>query len=103
MRNPERHISESDEVHISSVIIQVNPDQLASVKHGVEALPFGEVVADDPRGKLVVVLESGSCAETDHYIQQLQTMHHVHSVTMVYHQAEGTDEIDQMQDRDVLP
>ena len=46
------------EVHISSLVVHVKPEYLASVKEQIAAMPNAEIYGDSEEGKVVVVLET---------------------------------------------
>jgi len=79
---------EAFEVHISSMVVHVRPENLAAVKQGIEALPGAEIHAQSACGKLVVVLESHTQTHITESLEKIAGLEHVLSTALVYHQIE---------------
>jgi periplasmic nitrate reductase NapD len=82
---------ESAEVHIASLVAQVDPDALQTVKAGVERLPGAEVYGQSDSGKLVIVLESESGASITDVIEKINNFDQVLNTALVYHQIESPE------------
>lgn len=81
----------SKEVHISSLLVHVRPDGLKPLIDALAGRPGLEVYAQDPSGKLVLVLETEHerhIVETIDFIEQQQG---VLAVSMSYHHVERAD------------
>jgi len=82
---------EPEEVHISSMIVHVSPEGLATVKAKIERLRGAEIHGESEHGKLVVVLESGSQSNITEVIDRINGFAHVHGTALVFHQIEPLD------------
>lgn len=94
------------EVHISSLVVQLQPGQIEPVSQFCRAQPGVDIPAVDPQGKMVLVLETPGQQEIVDFIDRLQNEKGVLSVSMVYHQVESADELDRemmMDDRGEQP
>lgn len=81
----------SQEVHISSLLVHVRPEGLQSLTAALANRPGVEIYAQDPSGKLVLVLETEHerhIVETIDFIEQQQG---VLAVSMSYHHVERAD------------
>lgn len=85
----------SEQVHISSLVAQVRPQQLESVRARCAAMACVEVHAADERGVLVLVLETRGRREVVEIIDRLRADPSVLNVNMVYHHVESAEELDQ--------
>ena len=84
------------EVHISSLVVQVKPENLSRVSDELSANEFAEVHMKSPEGKIIVTLETPSRFEVTKAIDEFRTIQGVLNVVMVYHQMEdaaGMDDI----------
>ncbi|MCE8018378.1 chaperone NapD [Halomonas sp. MCCC 1A17488] len=82
------------ELHISSLVVQLQPAHIADVRQQCQAHPGVEVHATDPCGKMVLVLETAGQREIVAFIEALQRAPGVLSVSLVYHHAESAEELD---------
>ncbi|MFW3615761.1 chaperone NapD [Billgrantia antri] len=82
------------QVHISSLVVQLQPERIEEVSRHYQAHPGVEVHATDPCGKMVLVLETAGQREIVTFIEGLQQAPGVLSVSLVYHHAESADELD---------
>ena len=48
-------------VEIASILVQARPERLDAAAHAIEALPGTQIYSRDPKGKLVVVIETDGC------------------------------------------
>lgn len=81
----------SQEVHISSLLVHVRPTGLEPLTAVLQRCEGVEVHAQDPGGKLVLVLETSHeshIVETIEFIEQQQG---VLAVSMSYHHVERAD------------
>ncbi|MFQ3789499.1 chaperone NapD [Halomonas sp. A29] len=78
-----------DNVHISSLVAQVKPQSIDTIKAQCSAREGVEIPAVDPVGKLVVLLELPSQRHIVDFIDWLQEREGVISVSMVYHHVES--------------
>lgn len=74
---------------IVSLIVNAFPDHLESVAAEIAAIPGAEVHAQDPRGKLIVVLEAPTQGEIGTMANAISGIPHVLSAAMVF---QATDE-----------
>lgn len=70
--------------HISSLIVHARPDALSAVKAFIER-EGGEVSQTDPRGKMIVVIETRDSGEITRFANTLSLMDGVLSANLVFH------------------
>ncbi len=87
-------------MNISSLIVDVRPEQLGPVRATLNGWSGVEVPAASPQGKLVVTLESPSDTETTETIARINALDGVLSVAMVYHQIEPNPDMEVRDDAD---
>ncbi|MEE8513341.1 MAG: chaperone NapD [Gammaproteobacteria bacterium] len=85
----------SDECHISSLIVHCDPASKEAAKAVIEALSGAEVHAIDERGKLIVVIEANSEAETLAHIDRINEIEGVYSTALVYHHSESAQSLEE--------
>jgi len=71
-------------VHISSLIVHVQPEYLSAVRARVEDLG-GEISAEDPSGKLIVVIETADESGVTGFADTLRNMEGVFLTNLVFH------------------
>jgi periplasmic nitrate reductase NapD len=81
-----------DAVHISSLVVHVRPDRCASLRDAIAALDGAEVHSGTEDGKLVVVLETVSEAETLARISAINDMQGTIAASLVYHEIDADSE-----------
>ncbi|MCL1113560.1 MULTISPECIES: chaperone NapD [Shewanella] len=81
----------SNELHVTSLIVQVQPDKMAEVRQKIMAIPNAELSANNDV-KLVVVVEGPSQKSLMDDISTINAIPGVLSATMVYHQSEALEE-----------
>jgi|GEM_PF-666112 len=74
----------SAHLHISSLVVQARPDRLAAVRDAIISRG-GEIPAEDPDGKLVVVLETDSETKITDFLNEIAVMSGVISASLVFH------------------
>jgi nitrate reductase NapD len=79
----------SAELHISSLVVQVQPAVVDAVRRAIGALQGAEVHAASPFGKLVVTLETASEAGILQRITDINALEGVLTATLVFHQVES--------------
>ena len=79
------------EVHISSLIIHVKPENLVEVKDIITAIPEAEIYGDSEEGKIIVVLETANQKFVTDIIDKINNIEHVLSTSLVFHQIETID------------
>ncbi len=85
----------SDECHISSVIVYCDIASKEAAKAVIEALSGVEVRATDGQGKLIVVIEANSEAETLAHIDRINEIEGVYSTALVYHHSESAQSLEE--------
>lgn len=73
------------------MVVLVCPDRLEAVKSSIERLPGTEIHGESDTGKLVVVLESHGHTHITDVIEKINSLKHVLSTALVYHQIEHLD------------
>ncbi|WP_434952253.1 chaperone NapD [Shewanella sp. HL-SH4] len=81
----------SNELHVTSLIVQVNPDKMADVRQKIMAIKNAELSANNDV-KLVVVIEGTSQKSLMDDISTINALPGVLTATMVYHQSEELEE-----------
>ncbi|WP_395017457.1 chaperone NapD [Dongia sp.] len=81
-----------DTVHISSLVVHVRPDRCADLRAEIAALAGAEVHAGTDAGKLVVVLETESEAETMARIAAINEMQGTIAASLIYHEIDAISE-----------
>lgn len=69
---------------ISSLVVQADPASLERVRNKIESLPGTEIMGQNDKGKLVVVLDLPSNRMAADHITQIQTLDGVLSATLIY-------------------
>lgn len=70
---------------IASILVQARPGQLDEVEAAIAALPGCEIHGRDPRGKLVVVVESLDAGSLGSTLNAIALLPHVYSASLVFH------------------
>ena len=78
-------------VHVTSLIVQVQPDKMAEVRQKIMEIENAELSVNNDI-KLVVVIEGPSQKSLMDDISIINAMPGVLSATMVYHQSEELEE-----------
>jgi nitrate reductase NapD len=81
-----------DPVHISSLVVHVRPERCTAVRDEIAALEGAEVHAGTEDGKLVVVLETQSEAETIARIAAINEMQGTIAASLIYHEIDADSE-----------
>ena len=76
------------ELHISSLLVQCRPERLGAVSAAIEAYPEAEVHGRDPRGKLIVTIETECEAALTARLDAIGRLAGVLTASLVYHQVE---------------
>lgn len=79
------------EVHISSLVVHVQPAYLAVVKQAILQLPQTEIYGESEEGKIIVVLETENQGYVTDTIDKINNLEHVLTTFLVYHQIEHFD------------
>jgi len=79
------------EVHISSLIIHVQPEFMAEVKTKISAIPEAEIYGDSEEGKIITVLETANQKFVTDIIDRINNFDHILSTSLVFHQIEQFD------------
>ena len=91
-RRAERSETQKDApVHISSLIVHVHPEAMSDVRTRIVSLG-GEISAEDPAGKLVVVVETQDEAGVTGFADALRNLHGVILANLVFHSIDGPDD-----------
>ncbi|QIZ78852.1 chaperone NapD [Ferrimonas lipolytica] len=80
-----------EEVHISSLVVQVKPEHLDAIKAQITALANTEIHGESAEGKLVVVLETANQGFVTDTIDKINNLPNVLNTFLVYHQIEHLD------------
>lgn len=79
-------------MHISSIVVHVDPGVVERVRGFLEAMPGLDVHAATDDGKLVVTIETDSDHASITSVEAVRAMPGVLSVAMVFHQFESDPE-----------
>jgi nitrate reductase NapD len=76
----------SEELHVSSLLVQVKPASLCAVRQEIVALAGAEIFAESEAGKLVVVIESEAEGVIADRLSTISAMSGVFSASLIYHE-----------------
>lgn len=82
--NPDALVAPPD-AEIASVLVQARPERLTQVEAAITALAGCEVHARDPKGKLVLVIETSSAGAVGSTLNQIALLPDVFSAALVFH------------------
>lgn len=82
--NPDALVAPPD-AEIASVLVQARPERLAQVEAAIAALAGCEVHARDPKGKLVVVIETSNAGAVGSTLNTIALLPDVFSASLVFH------------------
>ncbi len=91
------------EVHISSLVIQVRPENLSRTLDEIKCNEFAEVHLSSPEGKIIATLETQSRFEVTEAIEDFRDIDGVLNVVMVYHQMEDAALMDDVYESSDIP
>ncbi|OSQ28739.1 chaperone NapD [Thalassospira sp. MCCC 1A03138] len=74
---------------ISSMIIQSRPENMTAIKAALLKMPDTEISADDPSGKIVVVMEAESDRKLADGMKEIGDIPGVLGVNLVFHHSEN--------------
>ncbi|RYE38511.1 MAG: glutamate synthase [Hyphomicrobiales bacterium] len=81
----------TEELHITSLVVHVQPRKAASADVAIAALPGAHIHGSDPNGKRVVTLEAPSQSEILDQVSTIQRIDGVINVALVYQHTEPLD------------
>ncbi|MGH1477407.1 MAG: chaperone NapD [Geminicoccales bacterium] len=87
-----------DETHISSLVVQVKPASMTDVVRRIAAIEQTEVPIADPKGKLVICIETATLGEVADCIDVITKLPGVLGCTLVSHHVEDTAGLDELID-----
>lgn len=87
-----------DETHISSLVVQVKAPAVTEVARRIGTMDWAEVPITDPKGKLVVCLETKTLGEVTNSIDIITKLSGVLGCTLVSHHVEDTAGLDEPAD-----
>jgi nitrate reductase NapD len=70
---------------IASILVQARPDRLEEVARTITALKGTEIHSQDPKGKLVVVIEAPDVGAIGATLNEIALLPAVLSATLVFH------------------
>ena len=70
---------------IASILVQARPDRLAGVEAEIAAIEGCEIHGRDPRGKLVVVVDSPNAGSLGATLNTIVLLPNVYSASLVFH------------------
>ncbi|WP_076536907.1 chaperone NapD [Shewanella sp. UCD-KL21] len=82
------------EIHVTSLIVQVRPEKMAEVRQQIMAMDNAELSVNNEM-KLVVVIEGPTQRSLMDDISTINAIPGVLTATMVYHQSEELEEDEQ--------
>jgi len=82
--NPDALVAPPD-AEIASVLVQARPERLSDVEAAIHAIAGCEIHARDPRGKLVVVIETSSAGAVGSTLTTIALLPNVFSASLVFH------------------
>jgi periplasmic nitrate reductase NapD len=88
LANPDQLVAPPG-AEIASVLVQARPDHLDEVAAAIAALAGCEVHARDPKGKLVVVIETSAAGAVGSTLNAIALLPHVFSAALVFHASDA--------------
>ncbi len=85
-------------LHVASLLVQVQPDQVEAVASWLRAQPGTEVPVTNPEGKVICVIERTSERQIADLTQTLADTPGVLSASLVYHEILDPSQADQLQE-----
>lgn len=82
-------------VHISSILIRVQPIRMQALMTHLRTIAGLEIHAVDPSGKLVAVLETDGDRRIVEILDRIQQEPGVYAANLVYHHIESADSLAQ--------
>lgn len=83
----------SNSWHVCSLVVQVNPNQVESIKDALCAMPDTEIPgANEEEGKLIVVMQGADDGLLYKRIESVREVPGVLAVSLVYHQQDDEGE-----------
>jgi periplasmic nitrate reductase NapD len=79
----------SEELHISSLIVHIRADKLQQIETSINLLNAAELITMSPNGKAVVVLEAPNQGVIMEVIDQINNLDGVINSALVYHEYES--------------
>ncbi len=79
------------EIHVTSLVVYADPSRALEISDAIGRLPGVEVHANNGRGKLVVVVETGGDADMAAASERVDRTAGVICAALVYQQAEPLD------------
>lgn len=76
-------------VEIASILVQARPERLDAAARAIEALPGTQIYSRDPRGKLVVVIETPDVGAIGATLNTISMMPDVLTAALVFHGTDG--------------
>ncbi|MFT6985944.1 MAG: nitrate reductase NapD [Psychromonas sp.] len=80
-----------DELHISSLLVHVNPKKAAAITTSINLLSGAEVITISAQGKAIVVLEAPHQRVIMEVIDNINALDGVINTGLVYHEFEKID------------
>jgi nitrate reductase NapD len=84
MIDPNRVVTPPD-AEIASLLVQARPESLAEVEAAITAIPGCEIYGRDPKGKLVVVIETSNASTIGSTLNTISLLPDVFSAALVFH------------------
>ncbi|MFT6925608.1 MAG: nitrate reductase NapD [Psychromonas sp.] len=78
----------SEELHISSLIVHIRPEKLQEIEISINLLDGAELITMSPIGKAVVVLEAPNQGVIMEVIDTINALDGVINTGLVYHEFE---------------
>ena len=104
MRDYVRHVPDDDGLtHITSFLVQCEAARNLELSKLIAGIPSAEVVASDPSGKFVVILETETLHQVTDLVDRIRAIHGVVTTTLIFHQIEETALPDQPVENTTAP
>ena len=82
----------SKTIHIASFIVSVLPSAMQAAKQTLNAIAGIDIMHEDAKGKLIVVIEADSDAGVSQFINEAHQIPGIVDVSFVYHESD-TEEL----------
>ena len=87
--NPDRVVAPPGG-EIASILVQARPERLADVEAAILTLEGCEIYGRDPKGKLVVVVDTPDAGSLGSTLNKLALLPDVYSASLVFHAIDAT-------------
>lgn len=78
-----------NEVHISSLVVNVKSQFIEQVKQEINSLSFTEIINTDDKRKIIVLIECDKEHQITSTLEKINQLEHVVTAFLVFHQIDS--------------